>query len=65
MHFKGNLGLSQLRAPLVGTPPCCAKSRLAIADGGLVQERLGRGPFAGDVFVFPGRAGSLIKVLLA
>ena len=27
----------------------------------LVQESLGRDPFAGDVFVFCGRAGSLIK----
>jgi len=27
----------------------------------LVQEGLGRDPFAGDVFVFLGRAGSLIK----
>ena len=27
----------------------------------LVQEGLGRDPFAGDVFVFRGRAGSLIK----
>jgi transposase len=26
----------------------------------LVQESLGRDPFAGDVFVFRGRAGSLI-----
>ena len=26
----------------------------------LVQEGLGRDPFAGDVFVFRGRAGSLI-----
>src|SRR5437879_13900698 len=29
----------------------------------LVQESLGRDPFAGDVFVFRGRAGSLIKAL--
>ena len=29
----------------------------------LVQEGLGRDPFAGDVFVFRGRAGSLIKAL--
>jgi len=29
----------------------------------LVQERLGRDPFAGDVFVFRGRAGSLMKAL--
>ncbi|WP_419255970.1 IS66 family insertion sequence element accessory protein TnpB (plasmid) [Caulobacter sp. ErkDOM-YI] len=29
----------------------------------LVQEGLGRDPFAGDVFVFRGRGGSLIKVL--
>lgn len=29
----------------------------------LVQESLGRDPFAGDVFVFRGRAGSLIKTL--
>jgi transposase len=28
-----------------------------------VQEGLGRDPFAGDVFVFRGRAGSLIKAL--
>ncbi len=29
----------------------------------LVQESLGRDPFAGDVFVFRGRSGSLIKAL--
>jgi IS66 Orf2 like protein len=29
----------------------------------LVQEGLGRDPFAGDVFVFHGRSGSLIKAL--
>ena len=29
----------------------------------LVQESLGRDPFAGDVFVFRGRAGSLMKAL--
>jgi transposase len=29
----------------------------------LVQEGLGRNPFAGDVFVFRGRTGSLIKAL--
>src|SRR5260370_39282662 len=29
----------------------------------LVQESLGRDPFAGDVFVFRGRGGSLIKGL--
>ncbi|MCW5720028.1 MAG: IS66 family insertion sequence element accessory protein TnpB [Devosia sp.] len=29
----------------------------------LVQEGLGRDPFAGDVFVFRGRNGSLIKAL--
>lgn len=29
----------------------------------LVQEGLGRDPFAGDVFVFRARAGSLIKAL--
>jgi transposase len=29
----------------------------------LVQEGLGRDPFAGDVFVFRGRVGSLIKAL--
>ena len=29
----------------------------------LVQEGLGRDPFAGDVFVFRGRAGTLIKAL--
>jgi len=29
----------------------------------LVQEGLGRDPFAGDVFVFRGRAGSLVKAL--
>ena len=29
----------------------------------LVQDGLGRDPFAGDVFVFRGRAGSLIKAL--
>jgi transposase len=28
-----------------------------------VQEHLGRDPFAGDAFVFRGRAGSLIKAL--
>ena len=29
----------------------------------LLREGLGRDPFAGDVFVFRGRAGSLIKAL--
>ena len=29
----------------------------------LVQESLGRDPFGGDVFVFRGRSGSLIKAL--
>jgi transposase len=29
----------------------------------LVQEGLGRDPFAGDVFVFRGRGGSLIKAI--
>ena len=29
----------------------------------LVQEGFGRDPFAGDVFVFRGRAGTLIKAL--
>ena len=29
----------------------------------LVQEALSRDPFAGDVFVFRGRSGSLIKCL--
>ncbi|MEZ5476391.1 MAG: IS66 family insertion sequence element accessory protein TnpB [Thiolinea sp.] len=29
----------------------------------LVQESLGRDPFSGDVFVFRGRGGSLIKAL--
>ena len=29
----------------------------------LVQEGLGRAPFAGDVFMFCGRAGTLIKAL--
>ena len=29
----------------------------------VVQEALGRDPFAGDVFVFRGRSGSLIKAL--
>ena len=29
----------------------------------LVQEGLGRDPFAGDVFVFRGRGGSLIKAV--
>jgi transposase len=29
----------------------------------LMQESLGRDPFAGDVFVFRGRGGSLIKAL--
>jgi transposase len=29
----------------------------------LVQEGFGRDPFAGDVFVFRGRGGSLIKAL--
>lgn len=29
----------------------------------LVQEGLGRDPFAGDVFVFRGRSGSLLKCL--
>ena len=29
----------------------------------LVQEGLGRDPFAGDVFVFRGRSGSLLKAV--
>ena len=29
----------------------------------LVQEGLGHDPFAGDVFIFRGRGGSLIKAL--
>ena len=29
----------------------------------LVQEAFGRDPFAGDVFVFRGRSGSLLKAL--
>jgi len=29
----------------------------------LVQEGLGRDPFTGDVFIFRGRSGSLIKAL--
>ena len=29
----------------------------------LIQEGLGRDPFAGDVFVFRGRSGTLIKAL--
>jgi transposase len=29
----------------------------------LVQQGLGRDPFAGDVFVFRGRSGSLLKAL--
>jgi transposase len=29
----------------------------------MVQDGLGRDPFAGDVFVFRGRSGSLIKAL--
>ena len=31
--------------------------------GLLVQEGLGRDPFTGDVFIFRGRSGSLIKAL--
>ena len=29
----------------------------------LVQQRLGRDPFGGDLFVFRGRAGSLTKII--
>ena len=29
----------------------------------LVQEGLGRDPYAGDLYVFRGRSGSLVKVL--
>ena len=55
--------------------PVAASVRIWIASGHtdmrkgmnglalLVQEGLGRDPFAGDVFVFRGRAGSLIKAL--
>jgi transposase len=55
--------------------PVAAGARIWIASGHtdmrkgmnglalLVQEGLGRDPFAGDVFVFRGRAGSLIKAL--
>src|SRR3984957_13674791 len=59
-------------APMI---PVAAGVRIWIASGHtdmrkgmnglalLVQEGLGRDPFAGDVFVFRGRAGSLIKAL--
>ena len=30
-----------------------------------VQEGLGRDPFAGDIYIFRGRSGSLIKALMA
>lgn len=55
--------------------PIAAGARIWIATGHtdmrkgmqglalLVQEGLGRDPFAGDVFVFRGRAGTLIKAL--
>jgi transposase len=55
--------------------PVAAGARIWIATGHtdmrkgmqglalLVQEGLGRDPFAGDVFVFRGRAGTLIKAL--
>jgi transposase len=55
--------------------PIAASVRIWIASGHtdmrkgmnglalLVQEGLGRDPFAGDVFVFRGRAGPLIKAL--
>ena len=55
--------------------PIAAGARIWIATGHtdmrkgmqglalLVQESLGRDPFAGDVFVFRGRAGTLIKAL--
>ena len=55
--------------------PIAAGARIWIATGHtdmrkgmqglalLVQEGLGRDPFAGDVFVFRGRAGPLIKAL--
>ncbi|MEZ2147785.1 IS66 family insertion sequence element accessory protein TnpB [Bradyrhizobium sp. DN5] len=55
--------------------PIAAGARIWIATGHtdmrkgmqglalLVQEGLGRHPFAGDVFVFRGRAGRLIKAL--
>jgi transposase len=55
--------------------PIAAGARIWIATGHtdmrkgmqglalLVQEGFGRDPFAGDVFVFRGRAGTLIKAL--
>ncbi|MFK4719241.1 transposase [Bradyrhizobium niftali] len=55
--------------------PIAAGARIWIATGHtdmrkgmqglalLVQEGLGRDPFAGDVFVFRGRAGTLIKAV--
>src|SRR5438093_4339656 len=55
--------------------PISSSARICIATGYtdmrngmqglslLVQESLGRDPFAGDVFVFRGRGGSLIKAL--
>ncbi|WP_418219759.1 IS66 family insertion sequence element accessory protein TnpB [Bradyrhizobium icense] len=55
--------------------PIAAGARIWIATGHtdmrkgmqglalLVQEGLGRDPFAGDIFVFRGRAGTLIKAL--
>ena len=62
--------LAVLERPMI---PVSAGVRIWIATGHtdmrkgmnglalLVQEGLGRDPFAGDVFVFRGRAGSLIK----
>ena len=39
---------------------CAAVCRVSAL---LVQEGLGRDPFAGDVFVFRGRSGSLLKAV--
>jgi transposase len=55
--------------------PVSSSARIWIATGStdmrkgmqglslLVQESLGRDPFAGDVFVFRGRRGTLIKAV--
>ncbi len=55
--------------------PISSSARIWIATGStdmrkgmqglslLVQESLGRDPFAGDIFVFRGRSSSLIKAL--
>ena len=42
---------------LPATPMAQGHARFVV----IAQESLGRDPFAGDVFVFRGRSGSLIK----